>query len=298
MDRITGQVRSMRIVRDGWGIAEVAIGSDDRATPLVGTLLGFDVGDTIEAEGGWTQHPRYGRQFRAKSIRSILPSSADGFIGWLGRKLPSIGRKRAADIVAHCGGRDEAHRAMLEEPESLAAIAGITPERARAIGAAYAAVQHDRAKMEAFVAYGLTDAQIAKLERAWGRDALDELRRDPYQLAEQIDGFGFKRSDAIALRMGLPRNHPSRAVAALHFLLEEAEGAGHTFVPAGKLVAMAARLLEVDESDVRPHYARAIDGRRAVDRKGWVFRAATDRAESSLARAIVALAGERKAVAA
>lgn len=292
-DTITGQVRAMRIVRDGWGIAQVALASGDAVTPVVGTLLGFEVGDTVEAQGTWTTHPQYGRQFKARIIRTLLPSSADGFITWISRRLPGIGRKRATALVEHWGSPERVHEALLAPgaERELAAVPGIGEAAAAKIVAAYREVSGERERMSAFAAYGLTDRQIARVMDAWGEHALERLREDPYELIECVDGFGFKRADAVALAMGTPRAHPSRICAALHHVLGEAETAGHCYVPAGKLVAIAAGLLEVAAADVWPHLRTVTDGRRAVDRSGWVYRSSTDRAEASVASRVVEMLG-------
>jgi exodeoxyribonuclease V alpha subunit len=295
-ETITGQVRELaiKVESTSWGVARVALGSDDRTSEVTGTILGIAIGDTIEATGAWRENQRWGRQFVATTIRVIVPRDADGFVGWLARRLPNVGRKRATDIVRHFGGPDGAHAALLDGSR-LAEVDGITPERARAISEAYRAIETEREKMQAFVSYKLTDGQIAKIESVWGDEALDRLRQNPFALIEHVPGFGFKRANEIAERMGLPHDHPARIVAGLLHVLEQAEIDGHTFVPSGYLVKEGAKLLDLDRDVVAPHLASVVDGRRAVARGKWVFRVDMDRAEGNVARRLVRMLTRRAA---
>lgn len=284
-ETLRGQVESIRVIRDGWGKLELLTGSARERTTVTGHPLGIEVGDTIEVDGAWSSHPRYGRQFRADAMRTVAPSDASGAIEWILSRLPAVGRKRATAMVERWG-LPGLWQVLEERPHELTAITGITPAGAERIGEAYRRHLGERDRIVALRGYGLSDRQAAKVCAKWGADALEKLREDPYLLALEIDGFGFLRSDAVALKMGLPRDHPSRIRAGLAHLLSEARTAGHCYVPAGKLIAMTARLLGVPEGAVRREANRALDDGRIVLRVGRAYEPELDEAEQDVADAV------------
>ncbi len=294
METLRGQVESLRLVREGWGTLVVLFGSANERASVTGHPLGVDPGDTVEVDGTWTMHPRFGRQFKAREIRVVAPSNAAGVIEWMRSRLPHVGRKLATAIVERFGLEDVWHVLELEH-ERLCEVAGITPERALTIHEGYLEHIHERDRMVLLKRWGLSDRQIARVLATWGEDALQEMRRDPYQLAELVDGFGFVRADDVARRMGLPANHPSRIQAALEHLLAEARGAGHCYVPAAKLIAMAARLLGVPEDSILREGRAAIAAGRLVQREASegatrVYAVELDHAEQAVADAVRRLA--------
>lgn len=265
-ETLRGQVESIRIVRDGWGWLVLLFGSAVERATVTGHPLGVEIGDTIEVDGAWTTHARYGRQFRAREIRTVAPSDAVGVIEWMRARLPNVGRKLATTIVERFG-VEETWRVLEHAPHELVALSGITPERAAAIHAEYMKHLDERDRIVALKRWALTDRQIARIHEALGLDAINVIRRDPYVLITTVTGFGWARADALAQRMGLPLDHPSRIRAGLEFLLSEAAIAGHTYVPAGKLIAMAARVLGVDEAAVVREGREAIASGRMVQRE-------------------------------
>jgi exodeoxyribonuclease V alpha subunit len=245
-DTIRGQIESVRVLREGWGKASVRIGDGaGTVVTLTGTVLGREAGETIEARGRWEESAQWGKQFRATTIDVAIPQSAGGAIAWLAATLPGLGRKRAAEVVERFGATnvDDVWHVIEHAPSQLEEIRGITPEGAQRIHAAYAAVKHGREDGVTLRSWGLGDWAIKAVREAWGNEAVAELRRDPYQLSERVRGFGFVKADEVARKMGMPTDAPSRIRAALCHLLEVAEQEGHCFVPGGKLVAFAAKLL-------------------------------------------------------
>jgi exodeoxyribonuclease V alpha subunit len=292
-DILRGQVASLRLIRDSWGIAQVHAGSASETSTLVGTLLGFDVGDTIEAEGVWAKHPSFGDQFKARAVRVLVPTDASGAIAWLMARMPAIGRRLATEMVERWG-LPGVWELLEQRPHELAELRGITPARAAAIGEAYQAHRGERDRMVALKKWQLTDHQIGKLVTAWGSDVLTKLREDPYAAIEHVDGFGWARADDLARRRGLPPAHPSRIRAALLHLLEEAACAGHCYVPLGKLVSMARALLErevdVSEEAIRREGRALLEaGKLVVTGPGRVYAAEVARAEEGVAASVLRL---------
>lgn len=292
-DTIRGQIESVRVLREGWGKASVRIG-DGAGTlvTLTGTVLGRETGETIEARGRWEESAQWGKQFRATTIDVAIPQNAGGAIAWLAATLPGLGRKRAAEVVERFGtpNVDDVWKVIEHEPHRLEEVRGITSDGAKRIADAYAAVKHGREDGVTLRSWGLGDWAIKAVREAWGNEAVSELRRDPYQLSERVRGFGFTRADEVARKMGMPFDAPSRVRAALCHLLEVAEQEGHCFVPGGKLVAFAAKLLggTVEEGVIARELC-AIEGcdpPRVVRDGTRCYRPETHEAETAVAAAV------------
>ncbi len=306
MQTIKGQVADVRLPRHagGWGVVTLLCGSANERASVVGYPLGVEVGDTIECAGEWTSHPKYGRQFSAREIRTLVPTDASGVIAWLLSRMPNVGRRIATAMVEAFGVPGVWH-VLEHEPERLAELRGITPKRAAAIHTRYMELLPERDRAVTLKSFGLTDRQVARVVEVFGSDAVDEIRRDPYQLIERVPGFGWVRADELARRLGLPANHPARIRAGITHLLEEARARGHCYVPAGRLIAMAARDLSrgtgarVTEAEVVREGRELIASGRAVQREGRgrkgpvarVYLAAVDEAEGAVAAAVRRLMG-------
>lgn len=291
-DTLRGQVESVRLFRDSWGVMRLLTGSASETTEVVGTMLGFDVGDTLEVDGCFETHPRYGRRFKASAFRVLIPTDASGAIAWLIGRMPAIGRRLATELVERYG-IPGVWDVLEREPGRLVELRGITPERAAKIGEAYQRHVGERDRIVALKRYQLTDRQIAKIQDALGVDALDAIRRDPYLLIEKVDGFGWARADDLARRLGLPADHPSRLRAAIMHVLDEARAAGNTRMVAGKLVAVVSRITGQPEALVRREANAVLESGRIVMRAARVYTAELDEAEQAVADAVRRMVGAR-----
>lgn len=282
-ETIRGEVASVKLLKDGWGRATLRAGSDDSAsTTVMGTVLGIDTGTTVECKGRWDTHPTYGKQFKASSIVTIVPSDASGAIAWLSTKLPKLGRKRATEIVSRYG-IPALWDILDEDCERLAEVPGITLEGSRAIGEEYRRVKSDRAEMVTLRGWGLTESQITKAREKWGKDVILNLQQDPFALCREVHGFGFARADEVARKMGTPTTHPGRIRACLMHMLSEAEGQGHVYVPQGALVRMSAEALGLSGSVVADQ-VDVLEQEKRIAREGTkLFRAELFQAEVSVA---------------
>lgn len=288
---VRGQVADVRLLKDGWGRMRVRAGSGDTADATVmGTVLGVDVGTTVECRGRWDVHPQYGRQFKASSITTVVPSSAEGAIAWIASKLPAVGRKRAAELVERYG-IPALWDVLDAEPARLVEVRGITEEIAEKIGAEYRRVKGERDEMVTLRGWGLSEYQITRCRDAWKGRVIAELQADPYRLAEVVEGFGFKRADEVARRMGTPTDHPGRIRACLLHMLGEAEGAGHCYVVSGALVSMSADVLGVAGGIVARELGLAAGLGAVVQEGSRVYSAPTHRAERGVAARALAMLG-------
>jgi exodeoxyribonuclease V alpha subunit len=210
---------------------------------IVGPLPGVQCGETLHLTGDWTSHAEHGRQFRVAMFKSELPSSVYGIRKYLGSGLvPGIGRVYAEKIVDVFGA--DTFRVLSEESARLRRVPGIGPKRAAAIKHAW---DGQRAQRELYIflqTYGVTPAQCVRLVERYGSQAKTVLLSEPYRVAREIDGIGFKTADRIAINLGYANDAPPRLDAGTLFALETLQEEGHTAFPQDELIAYAANLLE------------------------------------------------------
>lgn len=285
-ETLKGQVSDVRVFGGGWGILHVLHGSKNELAKVTGHPLGVQLGDTVECAGAWGNHPKHGRQFQAREIRVVVPTDAAGAIAWMLSKLPNIGRRLATELAERWP-PPEVWEVLEQRPDDLVEVRGITPERAQLIHAAYMKALPDRDELVELKGYGLTDRQIAALQEVFRDGTLDAIRRDPYVLITRVDGFGWKRADELAMKMGLPANHPSRVRAFLLHAMREASSAGHVYVPTGKLVGMAGRALGVHAREIRREANSLLEQEQLVVRDGRAYLLRLHLAESTVAADLV-----------
>jgi exodeoxyribonuclease V alpha subunit len=244
IERIKGRLDAIRYQGDNfWSVATLRMDRGQDVT-IVGNLLTVSVGDSIELTGEWTTHRSFGRQFQFRSFEVLAPSSNEGVVGFLEGKLPDVGRNRAIEIVRHFGA-DKVFDVIANEPQRLAEISGITPERAERIHRDYVQVHEQRETLVFLKQFRLTDNQTAKIVSRYGMASREVLQRNPYQLIDDIDGFGFKTVDDLARRMGVDHHGLPRAKAGCVHVLGQAQDKGNTFLPLDELRRQVVRELAI-----------------------------------------------------
>lgn len=257
-EKIKGELQSFSVrTADFWGTGIVHTKHDGGRVAIVGKLVGAQPGDTVELEGDFATHPKYGPQFKVRSCVVVLPSDVSGVVGWLASKLPQISRRRAEQLVEKLGVQGLWDVLDAGEAGKLCVVDGITPGRALEILEAYKLHKGERDRLVRLKTWGLTDNQIARVVKEWGDNAEERMSANPYELMECVDGFGWKRADQVALKMGMKMDSQPRLSAGLLHAMGEAKAAGHCFWSQGKLVAVVTTKIcgITDESLVR----RALD---------------------------------------
>src|SRR6266567_3187578 len=222
-----------------------------RAASAAGTPAGAQPGESLRLRGRWTSHPQYGRQFEVREWTSALPASIQGIRRYLGSGLiKGIGPKTAERIVDHLG--LDTLRVIEETPDRLREVHGLGPKRAAAIGAAWEQQKAIKDVMVFLQGVGVSTSLAVRIYKTYGDDSIHVVAEDPYRLAADVWGIGFRTADTIARQTGIPHDSPDRVKAGLQFALSEAADAGHCYLPQGGLITEAARLLEVDQSLVGP----------------------------------------------
>ena len=214
----------------------------DGLVTVVGNLPEVSPGEHLELTGQWKSHSRYGRQFLAETCRQTLPATAEGIRRYLGSGLvKGIGPGLAERIVGVFGARTL--EVLDRQPHRLREVPGIGPKRAARLREAWEAQKHIRHIMLFLHEHGITTGLAVKIYKAYGDEALQIVQNDPYRLAADIHGVGFKTADKVARALGLPEDHPSRLQAGLVYALGKAAEEGHTFLPREALLSQAAELL-------------------------------------------------------
>jgi len=239
----------------GYTIARIgtARGSRDGSdlVTAVGPLLGAQVGESLRLRGRWTSHPKYGRQFEVHSYTTVLPATTQGIQRYLGSGLiKGIGPVMAERMVAHFG-VDIMH-IIDDAPGRLIEVDGLGPKRTAMITAAWAEQKAIKEVMVFLQEVGVSTSLAVRIYKKYGDEAISVVRDEPYRLAADVWGIGFKTADTIAAAVGIARDSPERIKAGLAFTLSEAADDGHCYLPAPNLVADAAKILEVPAELITP----------------------------------------------
>lgn len=213
---------------------------------VVGRMFGIREGARVRVVGEPKTHPRFGPQLEASTVNEITPQTAAGIERYLASGLiPGIGPEMARRIVARFG--EQTLTLIDEDPGRLGEVAGIGPVRVKKIAAAWSEQRVIREVHVFLQAYGVSPALAAKIYKRYGDDAIDVVKQNPYRLALDVWGVGFKTADRIAQEMNVARDSPLRAVAGLLHVLGELTEEGHCYVPRATLLDASAQVLEVED---------------------------------------------------
>jgi exodeoxyribonuclease V alpha subunit len=271
----------------GYSVARLQVAGLPGQVTVVGTLHDPVVGQTLQLSGEWQDHPRYGRQFRIESSRSVSPATAEGIERYLGSGLvKGIGSELARRIVARFG--TDALRVLDEEPKRLAEVPGIGPSRLAALGEAWKAQRGLREVMLFLQSHDIGTANAWRIYRQYGPESVARIRENPYRLAEEVYGIGFRTADRVAASLGLATDSPARCQAGLLFALGQAEG--HTCLPQGELLERSAALLELPEERLQDPLSELAASGRVVLEEGFAYLPVLHASESGIAMLLRRLA--------
>ncbi len=218
----------------------------------VGNFPVISQGATIEASGSYINHHVYGKQFQITSFAEKMPEDALAMERYLGSgAIKGIGAALAARIVRHFG--EDTLRVVEEEPERLAEVKGISEKKAREIAAQTAEKADMRKAMMFLQKYGISLNLGAKIYQKYGDSVYSVLQENPYRLADDISGVGFKIADEIAGRIGIHTDSDYRIRSGMMYTLLQASGEGHVYLPQEELFGRASVLLGVDPSYMEKH---------------------------------------------
>ena len=236
---------------------------EERELTCVGTFPAITQGAAIEASGNYTTHPVYGKQFQIASYVEKMPEDALGMERYLGSgAIKGIGAALAARIVRRFG--DDTMRIVEEEPERLAEIKGISEKKAMEIAEQMTEKADMRRAMIFLQKYGISLNLGAKIYQKYGQTVYGVLQENPYRLAEDISGVGFRIADEIASRIGIHTDSDYRIRSGMLYTLLQASGEGHIYLPKEELFSRASGLLGVDSSYMEKHLMDMVVDRKLI----------------------------------
>jgi exodeoxyribonuclease V alpha subunit len=249
----------------GYTIARVAT---ERTGPdlltVVGPLLGAQVGESLRLTGRWSSHPRYGRQFQVHSYATVLPATIQGIRRYLGSgMIKGIGPVMAERMVAHFG--TEILAIIEQEPGRLTEVHGLGPKRTQRIGDAWQEQKAIKDVMVFLAGVGVSTSLAVRIYKKYAGESIAVVRNEPFRLASEVWGIGFKTADTIAKAVGIPHDSPQRIQAGLQYTLSQAsDDGGHCYLPEPNLIREAAKILGVGTELIGPRLDELVAGEGAV----------------------------------
>ena len=261
METVKGYVDHIIYRNTDNGYTVLVLGGGEEELTCVGVFSDIAQGENIEATGDYTAHPTYGRQFKVASFVERAPEDAVAIERYLGSgAIKGIGAALAARIVRRF--KEDTFRIMEEEPERLAEVKGISKRMAMEIADQVNAKKDLRQAMVFLQQYGINMTLAVKIYKAYGQEIYRIIKENPYQMADDIEGVGFRTADEIAIRVGIRTDSDFPLRTGILYTLLQASADGHTYLPMPQLTERTSGLLGIQPEYIEPHYMNL-----AIDRK-------------------------------
>lgn len=239
---------------------------DEEELTCVGVFSDIAEGECIEAKGEYTDHPTYGRQFAVKSFEEKAPQDALAIERYLGSgAIKGIGIALAARIVRRF--KEDTFRIIEEEPERLAEVKGISQRKAMEIADQVNEKRDLRQAMIFLQQYGISTTLAVKIYNTYGQEVYSILKENPYRMADDVDGVGFRTADEIASRVGIRTDSDFRIRSGIQYALLQASNEGNTYLPMPELTQRASALLEIEPEYIEKHYMNLAMDRKIIMRQ-------------------------------
>ncbi len=243
---LEGQIHRVKYSNDETGYSILSMHIDGYKTPVivVGNIVSPSPGETLRITGSWIKHPRFGRQFKAEAYRIKNSVFIEGIENFLGSGLiKGIGPKMAARIVGQFG--KDSLEIIEHHPEELINIDGVGQKRVNMIKEAWDEQKHIRDLMIFLQSYGIGSGPAVKIFKKYGEGSVSAVKRNPYKLASEVFGIGFRTADEIAQKLGFDKSSSIRLEAGIIFVLNQLADEGHVYYPCQKLGGKCRDILEV-----------------------------------------------------
>ena len=271
MERIRCEVKQTVFTNpdNGYCVLRVSIDGDFGWNTLVGVFQDVSEGTLLEASGEW-ENGRFGRQFVAETWIEILPETTEGIEKYLGGGLVrGIGKGMAKRIVGHFGA--DTLRILDKTPDRLLEVQGIGKDRVAKIKKSWEKQKGVRDVMVFLQGHGVSSAYAVRIYKQYGKKSIEKVKSDPYCLADEVFGIGFKRADAIASTLGYGRNDIRRCKAGVVYALKELSNDGHCFAGQEQLTSAAASLLSVERKYISDAIESLTSEEKLVVEQGEIF---------------------------
>ena len=273
----------------GFSVLRVKVKGHEKLVTVVGSVTSVSGGEVVEASGTWIIDRQFGQQFKAEQLETSHPASATGIEKYLASgAVRSVGPKIAERIVAKF--QDKALEVLDRSPEQLLGIHGIGHSRLERMQESWKEQKEVR-KITLFLSeYGITSAKAIRIYRTYRNQAISRIKENPYQLANDIRGIGFKTADELAKRLGIAQDSPFRIEAGVQYTLQKLATEGHCGFPEDEVTHKAAELLAVEIRPIEEATEAAVKRgtviRDAAPDGPWLYLASLHHAEVGLAHAI------------
>lgn len=269
---------------NGYTVARVEAAGHRAPITVVGMLAGIEPGDALALAGRWVTHPSFGRQLEVKRAEVRVPTGRDGLIKFLGSgRIKGVGVRTAEKIVDALG--LECLAIIERTPSALSRVPGVTAAKAKAIAAELAEQREAAAALVFLQQHGLGPAMAARVWKRYGERTVAQVREDPWRLAEDVVGIGFRTADGLARALGHEAEAPARLRAGMLHLLGQAAADGHCGLPREEFVQAAGPFLEVDEALITEALGVALAAGDLVE-DGLVYRPELLEAEKVVAAGV------------
>ena len=239
---------------------------DEEEVTCVGTFSDIAEGENIEAHGSYMDHPMYGRQFAVKSFEEKAPKDEMAIERYLGSgAIKGVGIALAARIVRRF--KSDTFRIIEEEPERLAEVKGISERKAMEIADQVNAKRDLRQAMIFLQQYGISTTLAVKIYNTYGQEIYGILKENPYRMADDVDGVGFRTADEIASRVGIRTDSDFHIRSGIQYALLQASNEGHTYLPMPELTQRASNLLQIEPEYIEKHYMNLAMDRKIIMRQ-------------------------------
>ena len=274
---------------NGFAVLKVQVKGRQDLVTVVGSTTSVSAGEHLEATGKWVVDREHGQQFKADELKTTHPASAEGIEKYLASgAIRSIGPKLGAKIVGIY--KERTLEIFETAPDFLLHIKGIGQERVKRIRQSWQEQKEVRKIMLFLAEHGISFGRAVRIYRTYGQESIAKIKENPYRLADDIRGIGFKTADELAAKMGIDRNSPYRARAAVQYTLQDLAGQGHVGYPEPGVVEHTTKLVEIDqlivEEAVRAAVAEKTVVRENVEGESWLYLTALHRAEVGLAQSV------------
>lgn len=267
MEKLAGYVEHIiyRNADNGYTVLNLVSGEEE--ITCVGIFSAIAEGENIEASGDYTDHPTYGKQFKVESFEEKAPEDEEAIERYLGSgAIRGIGLALAARIVRRF--KADTFRIIEEEPERLAEVKGISERKAMEIADQVNEKRDLRQAMIFLQQYGITMNLAVKVYQQYGQEVYGIIRGNPYRLADDIEGVGFRTADEIAVRVGIRMDSDFRIRSGILYVLLQASTEGHTYLPEEELTRRTGQLLEVGEEQIEKQYMDLAIERKIIMKQG------------------------------
>ena len=277
---------------NGYSVMRVKVKDYADLVTLVGNLLDVPVGAVLLCDGVWKMDKRYGRQFVCETWEEVMPATVYGIEKYLGSGLvKGIGPKFAHLIVERFG--TETIDIIEEDIERLYEVPGIGKKRVEKIRESWEKQKDIKNVMLFLQQYGVSTAYAAKIYRKYGKESIDQVKENPYRLADDIWGIGFKTADGIAGKMGYGKNDLRRCRSGIQYTLNELADEGHVYAVEEQLIEAAGKLLEADREPIVQAMAGMIASENLIREQEAIYLPPFYHSERGTARRLLALMTSR-----